>query len=150
MPRELSNERCEMEFEDRISNCTITFYYRIPDTDERVAYASEQIVRKGNKVENKTGETRLKYGLKILTGFKKGDFTVARKPFAWDPADPDYNPAWKTLVKAFASDLLAALAVMVFEVSAVAKQPEEEAPPAGEEGEDGAPAAGAEAVRQDP
>jgi len=128
-----------MMFEDKISNSTITFFYYLPTTEERISYSSEQVIRKGNKVENKTSETRVKHGLKIIAGFKDGDFIVKGRPISWDPKSPNYDPAWKTLVRKYASDLVAALAIMVFEVSAMAKTPdleeEEEAPQKGEAGD---------------
>jgi hypothetical protein len=160
MPREMSNERCELEFDDKLGSPdahgkrTLTLYYRLPETDERVGYANEMFVRKGNKIENRNWETRLKYGLKILTGFKEGDFTIDKKPYSWDPQSPIYNAGWKAIIKKYGSDLVSLLSMQVFEVSAMPKQPEtdKEDLPKEEDGESEGeiPAAGSEGKDKSP
>jgi hypothetical protein len=134
MPRELSDELCTLIFEDRISNSLLTLYHDMPTTEMRIGYANEQIVRKGNKVENRSVETRIKYALKILRGFKEGDFTKGKnQPISADPKSPLYDPAWKAIVKKYAADVLELLAIRVFEVSVVFKTPEAEEADAAEE-----------------
>ena len=109
MPRQLNDKPCEVTFQDRLSTdkdgnpSKITLYYRLPTTEERIGYANAQIVREGNSVKNNMGEARLKYGLKIFKGFKDGAFDQDEgKPLSSNPASPDYNPAWKTIVKQYA------------------------------------------------
>ena len=142
MPRELSDELCELVLEDRISNSQITLYHDMPTTEDRIGYANEQVVRKGNKVQNRTGETRIKYALKILKGFKEGDFTKGKnQPISADPQSPLYDPAWKAIIKKYAADILELLAIRVFEVSVAYNIPEPEEPEAAED-EPAADAAG--------
>ena len=134
MPRELSNELCTLELEDIISNSKITFAYNLPVTAMRIQYANEQIVSTANGIQNKTFETRLKFGLLILAGFKDGDFTVNKKPISSNQASPLYNAAWKEIAALFAGDLISALALIVFEGSVNVKRQAQEkaAPPAGD------------------
>jgi hypothetical protein len=142
MPRELSDERCELVLDDRISNSKITLYYEMPTTEDRIGYTNEQLVRRGNKVKNQTGETRIKYALKILKGFRDGDFTKGKsQPIASDPQSPHYDPAWKAIVKKYAADILELLAIRVFEVSVVFNTPEAEEPESEEDAAVEAPAA---------
>ena len=118
MPRTLNDKPCEVTFLDRISNSKITLYYRMPTTEERIGYSNAQIIRKDGKVKNNTGEARIKYGLLVMTGFKDGDFvTDDNKPLSSDPHSSFYNPAWKTIVKQYASDIVSLLAVHVFDAS---------------------------------
>jgi len=127
MPRELNDSPCEVTFLDRISNSKITLYYRMPDTEERIAYANAQIIRKGGKVINNQGEARIKYGLAILTGFRDGAFAKGKdQPLSANPQSPNYDPAWKAPVKRYASDIVALLAVHVFEASVVTHTPDAE------------------------
>jgi hypothetical protein len=120
MPRLLNDKPCEVVFQDRISNSEITLYYRLPTTEERIAYANAQIIRKGNTIKNNMGEARSKYGLLILTGFKDGDFEKEEgRPLASDPKSPHYDPAWKSYLRQFASDIVSLLAIHVFEASVV-------------------------------
>ena len=132
MPRELSDLLCTQEFDDILSNSKITFYYHLPVTADRIKYANEQIIRTANGIENKTIETRLKFGLQILAGFADGSFTVNEKPISSYKASPFYNSAWKEIAQVFAGDLISALALIVFEGSLNVKRsaPETAAAPA--------------------
>jgi hypothetical protein len=134
MPRQLNNDPCEVTFLDRLSNSNITLSYRMPTTEERIKYANEQIVRKDGKIKNNAGETRIKYGLTILTGFKEGDFTKGEnQPISADPKSPHYDPAWKTIIKQYASDIVSMLAVHVFEASVVSSVPDADDTDGGQE-----------------
>lgn len=136
MPRTLNDQRCEVTFFDRLSNSKITLYYRMPTTEERIAYANAQILRKDGKVKNNTGEARIKYGLAILTGFKDGDFEKGEnQPLSADPKSPHYDPAWKTVIKQYASDIVSLLAVHVFDASVITVPDADE--DAGDEGSGG-------------
>jgi hypothetical protein len=118
MPRELNDERCEVTFDDRISNSKITLYYRMPTSEERIAYQNAQIIRQGNKVKNNVGEARQKYGLALLVGFKDGCFSKAKnQPLSSDPQSPHYDPEWKAYIKKYASDIINLLAVHAFDAS---------------------------------
>jgi hypothetical protein len=117
MARMLSDKPCEVTFLDRISNTNLTLFYRLPTTEERVKYNNELIRRVGNKIENKAGETRLKYGLRILLGVSDGSFETEQGPLSSDSQSPHYDPAWKNIVSAYASDVVEMLAIHAFEGS---------------------------------
>jgi hypothetical protein len=118
MPRALNNKPCEVTFYDRISGSKITLYFGLPTTEERTTYINSMVTRVGNKIKNNTSEARQKWGLKILQGFKEGAFEKDDKvPVSSDPQSPHYDPEWKSLVKQFAADVIAMLAIHVFESS---------------------------------
>ena len=135
MPRLLNDKPCEVTFHDRISDSDITLCYRLPTTEERIAYANEHVIRKGGAIKNNTGAARVKYGLLILTGFKEGAFAKEEgKPLSCDPQSPHYDAAWKTVVRKYASDILSLLAVHAFDASVVtAPEDEEDEEGAGED-----------------
>jgi len=120
MARRLGDELNEMRFQDNLSGSEIVLLYRMPTTRERVAYTNEAYQRKGRKVINRTVETRMKYGLAILGGFREGDFErkvgADWKPIASDSASDNYFPEWKAHVEKYASDLVEHLAIRVFEL----------------------------------
>jgi hypothetical protein len=134
MARQLNDKPCEVIFQDRLSTdkdgnpSKITLYYRLPTTEDRIGYANAQIVRQGNIVKNNMGEARIKYGLKILAGFKDGDFEKDDcQPMSSDPASPHYDPEWKARIRQYASDIVILLAIYAFDASVIASDP---APPA--------------------
>lgn len=127
MPRLLNDKKpCEVTFFDRISDSKITLFYRLPTTEERVSYTNSLATRRGNKIESNVGTARLKYGSAILLGFKEGSFEKEEgKPIASDPASPNYDPAWKTVIRQYAQDVIEMLAVHVFETSLVSDTADE-------------------------
>jgi hypothetical protein len=124
MPRLLNDKPCEVTFYDRISDSKITLFYRLPTTEERVAYTNSFVTRRGNKIESNLGSARLKMGTAILTGFAEGAFETDKGLLASDPASPHYDPAWKTIVRQYAPDVIEMLAVHVFESSLVPDSPD--------------------------
>ena len=127
MPRLLNDKPCEVTFFDRISESKITLSYRLPTTEERVAFANALVTRRGNKVDTSMGEARLKYAAKILLGFKDGSFDTDKgRPLSCNPASPHYDPAWKTFIRQYAQDVLIMLAVHVFEASVVSSDPDDD------------------------
>ena len=121
MARRLGDDLNEMRFQDNLSGSEIVLYYRMPTTKERVAYTNESYQRKGRKLINRSVETRLKFGLKILMGFREGDFErkVGGKwvPMSSDgPASENYYPEWKEHIEKYASDLVEHLAMRVFDL----------------------------------
>jgi hypothetical protein len=126
MGRILNDKPCEVTFLDRISDSKITLTYRMPTTDERVAYANSLVTRRGTKVESGMGEARLKYGAKILLGFKDGSFETDKGPLSCDQNSPNYDPAWKTFISKYAQDIIIMLAVHVFEASVVTSEPDDD------------------------
>lgn len=135
MPFILSDKPCEVTFTDKISGCDITFFYRLPTTEERAWYANSIVVRKKKKVETKIGTTRFEGGLKVVTGFKEGNFATEKGLISSDPDSLLYEPGWKGLITKFASHLLMALGAHVFE--SVDVDEEEEAPAAPDAGDGG-------------
>ena len=136
MPRRLSDTPNELKIYDNLSDSGIVFYYRMPTTQERVAYSNACVFRKGKKIVNKTPEARQKYGLAILTGIRDGDFEVKKNgkwaPLSSDSGSEHYDPDWKSHVQRHASDLVELLAAQVFDASARISRNEDE-----EEEEDG-------------
>lgn len=91
------------------------------ETLERAAYSVRLFERKGNKFINKTFDARLDFGTKIITGFEKGTFGVDGKAFSCDASDVDYRQDWKELLVATASDVVSAVAQLVFEATGAAR-----------------------------
>jgi len=126
MPRILSNKPNSVTFFDSISNSKITLFYRMPTTEERIAYANSLVTRRGTKIESKIGESRLEYGAKILTGFKEGDFATEEGPFSSDPQSPHYKVDWKKTLRESAQDVIAQLAIHVFDAPLSVDIPDDE------------------------
>ena len=122
MPRKTGEEINELRLYDNISNSTIVLYYRTPTTKERTGYANEAIQRKRNRVVFRQAEARLKYGARILVGFRTGDFMkkVGDKwvPYASDEGSEHYDSSWKARLNEGAADLIELLAAHVFDVPA--------------------------------
>lgn len=116
MPRECYAEKNVLEVQDKISGDILTLYYNMPTNTDRVSYGNALFVRKGKKVVmvKDPFSIQAKYGLRILSGIKKGDFTNHGKVYASEPSDPDYDPDWKKHVEAGASDVMAYLARHAF------------------------------------
>lgn len=109
----------ELKINDAISGETITLFYRLPTTEERMRYGKSSIRREGNKIKNEIVEARQKFGKMILTGIKDGDFVkiVDSKevPYSSNPDSTEHDPNWKELVCKYASDLVEFMALTVFE-----------------------------------
>jgi len=128
MARRLGSEQNEMLFQDNLSGTEICLRYRMPTTRERVGYVNECFVRKGKKLENRSVETRLKYGLRILTGFRTGDFEIevdgAWVPISSDADSEHYSKDWRAVVSDQAADLVELLAIRVFDTSVQLADPD--------------------------
>lgn len=95
----------------------------MPTTDERVGYENEAVKRHRNKVKMKITAARMKYGGKILTGIRDGDFMVEKGGKATPLSSDENNKKhfakdWKAQVITHAPDLVALLAGHVFDGSA--------------------------------
>lgn len=127
MPRRLSDELNELRIEDNISGSTIVLHYRMPTTPESIGYTNGLTQRRKNKLVMNMGQTRQKYGAKILEGFRGGDFErmegAEYLPMASDPKSEHYFPEWKEHIKKFAPDIIEALAIHVFESSTETEDP---------------------------
>jgi hypothetical protein len=125
MARLLSEERHALAVQDPVSGSVITLYFRRPTSEERVAYQMSAFRLEGGERRFCLGETRLQFGLEILTGFGAGDFLVLEegRPV---PLDPARHPDWKEQVAAHAPDLVSYLAQQVFEGLRVASREDQE------------------------
>jgi hypothetical protein len=116
MPRILSDEPCEVTFDDNIAGGKIKIRYRMPTTEERIKYSNSQVNRSGRKLESIIGDTRQKFGKIILAGITDGDFmTAGNKPLSSNEGSPHYDAGWKEIVAKYAPDVIAMLAMHVFE-----------------------------------
>lgn len=110
-----TNDRNILTISDARSGTEIELYYRSPTPSEEASFQARFLKRKGNKVVFNSYETRLEFGLKILTGFRDGDFGLDGNGISSDPLSPNYKADWKDIVKTGASDIVTALAMTVFE-----------------------------------
>ena len=110
---------------DPVSKSVITLHYRRPTSEERVAYQMSAFRLEGQERRFCLGETRLKFGLEILTGFGAGDFLVPEEGGAV-PLDPERHPDWKARLAQHAPDLVSYLAQQVFEGLRLATPEEKE------------------------
>lgn len=110
-----ASENNNLIINDARSGTEIELYYRNPTTQEEVQYQARLIKRQGKKILINAFETRLEMGLKILTGFRDGDFGYDGKPIASEPSSPNYREDWKELLKTAAADIITVFAFHIFE-----------------------------------
>ncbi|MDD2902108.1 MAG: hypothetical protein PHU44_06700 [Syntrophales bacterium] len=125
MARVLKEENHSLTVHDPVSGSAVTLHYRRPTSEERVAYQLSAFRLEGGQRRFCLGETRLKFGLEILTGFGSGDFLVAEEG-GEAPLDPERHPDWKERVEEHAPDLVAYLAQQIFEGLRVVNREEQE------------------------
>ena len=125
MPRVLGEESHSLVVHDPVSGSAVTLHYRRPTSEERVAYQLSAFRLEGGQRRFCLGETRLKFGLEILTGFGPGNFLVAEEG-GEVPLDPKRHPDWKERVKEHAPDLVSYLAQQIFEGLRVVPREEQE------------------------
>lgn len=123
MPRRLSDHVNTLAIRDNISGGSeVVLFYTMPSTEDRVAYLNESIFKKRGNVDIRIGETRLKYGVKILAGIREGDFEIPKDgkyvPLSSSPDSRFYDPEWKNHLEKYAPDILLLLAAYVFEAPA--------------------------------
>ena len=114
MPRILGDDNHEMSIQDPVSGSAITFYFRRPTSEERVAYQLSVFHLEGGDRRLRLSETRLRFGLDILRGFKVGDF-ITEEGGETERLDPDQHPDWKERLAKHAPDLVSYLGQQVFE-----------------------------------
>ncbi|MCK9254088.1 MAG: hypothetical protein M0P55_15165 [Clostridiales bacterium] len=144
MARNITARGCnELKIHDNISSSAIVLYHRTPTTQERQAYSNMSVQRKGRKIKFNTAAARLKFGLKILTGFREGDFVRIvdgkQVPFSADPTSSNYLKTWKEEVEAGAADLVMLLAAHVFDGSAEIDEEQDDAADDGPDEDDADP-----------
>jgi hypothetical protein len=125
MARILGEPQHTLAIQDPISGSVISLKYRRPTSEERVAYQLSAFRLEGGERRFCLGETRLKFGLEILTGFGSGDFIMADEG-PETPLDPSRHPDWKERLGRDAPDLVSYLAQQVFEGMRVASREEPE------------------------
>ena len=122
MARRECDQQNELKIRDNISGSDITLNFRMPTTRERQDYQNKALQRKRNKIVENQAEARLEAGLKIITGFKEGDFerkvNGEYQAFTWREGAENYYPDWKAWLGQHAADLVILLAAHVFDVSA--------------------------------
>jgi hypothetical protein len=123
MARILGEERQTMQVQDPVSGSVITLYYRRPTSEERLAYQLSAFRLEGGERRFCLGETRLKFGLEILTGFGEGDFRI-KEDGGEAPLDPVRHADWQARLAEHAPDLVSYLAQQVFEGLRVAGREE--------------------------
>lgn len=125
MARILGEPRHTLAIQDPVSGSVVTFTFRRPTSEERVAYQLSAFRLEGGERRFCLGETRLKFGLEILTGFGTGDFVIAVDGEEI-PLDPARHLDWKERLAKDAPDLVSYLAQQVFEGMRVASRGEPE------------------------
>lgn len=121
----LGEENHSLVIHDPVSGSEVTLYYRRPSSEERVAYQLSAYRLEGGQRRFCLGETRLKFGLEILTGFGPGDFLVAADG-GEVPLDPERHPDWQQRVGEHAPDLVSYLAQQIFEGLRVVSREDQE------------------------
>jgi len=125
MPRVLEEAIHSLVVHDPVSGSEVTLYYRRPTSEERVAYQLSAYRLEEGQRRFCLGETRLQFGLEILTGFGAGDFLVAAEG-GDAPLDPERHPDWKERVGEHAPDLVSYLAQQIFEGLRVVSREDQE------------------------
>ncbi len=124
MARILGEESHTLAIQDPISRSVVTFHYRRPTSEERVAYQLSAFRLDGGERRLLLGETRLRFGLEIITGFAPGDFMILEDGRE-APLDPVRHGDWKLKLADHAPDLVSYLAQVVFEGLRVARGDQE-------------------------
>lgn len=114
MGRILGEETHSLAIQDPVSGSVIILNYRRPTSEERVAYQVSAFRLEGHERRLCLGETRLKFGLEILTGFAPGSFSISEDGRRED-LDPARHPDWKARLAQHAPDLVSYLGQVVFE-----------------------------------
>src|SRR3990172_13001590 len=116
---------------DSATGQEVELLHRLPTTSEEVEFQRKTFRRRDRKtispedIARNLAEIRVDFGLRVITGFKDGDFGVDGKPISSDPVSTNFYPEWKALLRDKAPRILSALAVGVFDGGRV-QTPEEE------------------------
>lgn len=119
MPRIVGDVINTMIMQDHQSDSELHLYYRKPSTRERIDYTNKTFQRRGRKMGTKLGDQRIRYGARICTGFREGDFVREHAgslvPISSDPASPHYRKDWKSILLERDADVFELLAIRVFD-----------------------------------
>jgi|GEM_PF-895918 len=121
MPRKLTEASQTLRLRDPIGGECLTLYYRIPTSEERLAYQTSAFRIEGGGPRLKLAETRLDFGLTLLTGFAPGDFTLEIDGEE-RPLEVDAEGQWKDCLKRLAPDVVSFLGQYIFEGLRVASE----------------------------
>src|SRR3990172_4138175 len=116
---------------DSATGQEVELLHRLPTTSEEVEFQQRTFRRRDKKsispedIARNLAEIRVDFGLRIVTGFKDGDFGVDGKSISSDPGSNNFYPEWNNLLRDKAPRIISALAVAVFEGGRV-QTPEEE------------------------
>lgn len=113
--RDFAAEKNVAQIRDGISGDVHEIYFRLPTNEERAAYQNGLFQRSGRKLLTRVLENRIKFGGRIIVGFKKGTIGINGQPFSSEPEDPAYREDWKNLLIQSAPDIVSAVAVTAFE-----------------------------------
>lgn len=116
MPRQL--EKCdnnEFRFNDPRTGEEIVFYYRSPETEDRVRHQTRRYGRKENTMVIRTRTACIESAAAVLTGIRDGDFVVGKEPLSSTPGNPGYREDWQEHIVAMAGDLLLIMGHDLFE-----------------------------------
>ncbi|MHC1727955.1 MAG: hypothetical protein AB9866_18460 [Syntrophobacteraceae bacterium] len=126
--RDFAAERNTLEIHDGTSGDVHEIHYRMPSNEERAAYQNGAFERRGQKIRSRIFENRLKFGARIITGFRKGTLGIDGKAFSADSDDPDFRQDWKDLLMRHAGDVVACVGACIFESTGSAREAELEVP----------------------
>lgn len=126
--RDFAAERNTLEIHDGMSGDVHEIHYRMPTNEERAAYQNGAFERRGQKIRSRIFENRLKFGARIITGFRKGTLGIDGNAFSSDPDDPDFRQDWKDLLVRYAGDVVASVGAGIFEGTGAAREAELEVP----------------------
>lgn len=108
-----------LRIKDRVSGDEIVLYYRLPTTEERMAYFTGIWSREKGQLKENIASSRIQWGEKILEGIGEDSFSqkidAEIKAISCDPESPNYLPEWKEWVLRFAPDIIEMLAREIFE-----------------------------------
>lgn len=113
--RDLAAEKNVVEINDGATGDVHEIFYRMPTNEERAAYQNGAFALRGRKLQARIFENRIKFGARVITGFKKGTLGIDGKPFASDANDPEFREDWKDLLVKNAGDIVTSVAALVFE-----------------------------------
>ena len=117
---------------DSATGQEVELLHRLPTTSEEVEFQRKTFRRRDRKsispedIARNLAEIRVDFGLRIVTGFKDGDFGVDGKPISSDPESTNFYPEWKNPLRDKAPRIISALAVAVFEGGRVQAADEED------------------------
>src|SRR4030066_34691 len=89
---------------DSATGQEVELLHRLPTTQEEVEFQQRTFRRRDRKsispedIARNLAEIRVDFGLRIVTGFKDGDFGVDGKPISSDPESTNFYPEGKNRV----------------------------------------------------